>query len=205
MQCRAARAQRASRFVGSHYCEEFAEAHGKVMVVRGALSAGLPAAGVGCAFARDILARLARQAGGGAIFSRVADRGLRTGFAHQDGGRSRFQGASEDGQLVATRASAPGLRLRCARRAAGFTASRCKGWDRLGGTAAGERGWAARPARAAERARAVHRLRCLSSALCCWLPTRWACEIANGPWLACCWPPTSSFAWRAVRFASPHE
>jgi adsorption protein B len=42
--------QRSSRLVGSHYCEEFAEAHGKLMVVRGALSAGLPAAGVGCAF-----------------------------------------------------------------------------------------------------------------------------------------------------------
>ena len=38
-----------SRLIGSHYCEEFAEAHGKLMVVRGALAAGLPAAGVGCA------------------------------------------------------------------------------------------------------------------------------------------------------------
>lgn len=29
--------QRNSRWIGSHYCEEFAEAHGKAMVVRGAL------------------------------------------------------------------------------------------------------------------------------------------------------------------------
>lgn len=40
---------RAGRWISSHYCEEFAEAHGKAMVVRDALRAGLPSAGVGCA------------------------------------------------------------------------------------------------------------------------------------------------------------
>jgi len=51
--------QPASRWIGSHYCEEFAEAHGKAMVVREALSAALPAAGVGCAFERGMLTKIA--------------------------------------------------------------------------------------------------------------------------------------------------
>src|SRR5690606_14987837 len=55
--------QPASRWIGSHYVEEFAEAHGKTMVVREALTASLPAAGVGCGFSRRILAKVAEQAG----------------------------------------------------------------------------------------------------------------------------------------------
>ena len=51
--------QQGSPFVGSHYCEEFAEAHGKALVVRDAFGAALPAAGFGCAFARPILRRVA--------------------------------------------------------------------------------------------------------------------------------------------------
>ena len=42
-----------------------AEAHGKELVVREAIGAGLPSAGVGCAIARDALAALAEQDGGG--------------------------------------------------------------------------------------------------------------------------------------------
>ena len=44
--------------------DEFAEAHGKQLCVREALGAGIPAAGVGCAIARDVLARMAEAAGG---------------------------------------------------------------------------------------------------------------------------------------------
>ena len=49
-----------SRWIAGHYCEEFAEAHGKAMVVRDALGAALPAAGVGCGVKREALAALAR-------------------------------------------------------------------------------------------------------------------------------------------------
>lgn len=55
-----------SRFVGGHYADEFAEAHGKELVVRQALGASLPSAGVGCAIARAALDALA--AGHGAPF-----------------------------------------------------------------------------------------------------------------------------------------
>ncbi len=55
--------RRGSRFVSGIYNDFFAEAHGKELVVRTALGASLPSAGVGCAFARDLLGRLADAAG----------------------------------------------------------------------------------------------------------------------------------------------
>lgn len=50
---------RRSRFVAGHYADEFAEAHRKNLVVRQALGAGLPLAGVGCAIERECLGRIA--------------------------------------------------------------------------------------------------------------------------------------------------
>src|SRR4051794_6171630 len=50
---------RNSRWVAGHYCDEFAEAHIKELVVREAVGAAIPLAGVGCAIARAPLARLA--------------------------------------------------------------------------------------------------------------------------------------------------
>ena len=64
-----------SRFVGGHYLDEFCEAHGKELVVRAAIGASLPSAGVGCA---DV-SRGARGACRGrrrALRSRQPDRGL---------------------------------------------------------------------------------------------------------------------------------
>ena len=53
-----------SRWIGGHYCDEFAESHGKELVVREAVGASIPLAGVGCAIARDAVARLAADNGG---------------------------------------------------------------------------------------------------------------------------------------------
>ena len=53
-----------SRWIAGHYCDEFAEAHGKVLVVREALGAAIPAAGVGCAFSRDLIAQIAAAKSG---------------------------------------------------------------------------------------------------------------------------------------------
>jgi adsorption protein B len=50
-----------SRWIAGHYCDEFAEAHGKALVVREALGAAIPAAGVGCAFAYDMLVEIAAE------------------------------------------------------------------------------------------------------------------------------------------------
>ncbi len=49
--------ERNSLWIAGHYIDEFAENHGKDIVVREALGAGLPSAGVACAFDRDILGR----------------------------------------------------------------------------------------------------------------------------------------------------
>jgi adsorption protein B len=48
-----------SRWVAGHYCDEFAEAHGRQLIVREMLGAGVPSAGVGCAIGRDAMERLA--------------------------------------------------------------------------------------------------------------------------------------------------
>lgn len=136
--------QRQSRWVGSHYCEEFAEAHGKAMVVRGALGAALPAAGVGCGFARPMLDRIARQVERSGPFSVESltedyELGLRI---KAEGGRSLFlRVRGEDGQLVATRACFPARIDRAVRQKARWVHGiALQGWDRLGwGGGLGER------------------------------------------------------------------
>lgn len=128
--------QPTSRWVGSHYCEEFAEAHGKSMVVRGHLGAGLPAAGVGCAFARELIGAIGGGSGGSAPFSVESltedyELGLRIKAA---GGTSRFLRArGEDGRLVATRAYFPPSLPQAVRQKARWVHGiALQGWDRLG-------------------------------------------------------------------------
>jgi adsorption protein B len=106
------------------------------MVVRAALSAGLPAAGVGCAFDRAMLGRIARQMGRSGPFSVESltedyELGLRI-KAH--GGRSRFLRArGEDGQLVATRACFPATFDAAVRQKSRWIHGiALQGWDRLG-------------------------------------------------------------------------
>ena len=48
-----------SRWISGHYCDEFAEAHIKELVVREAVGAAIPLAGVGCAIERRALSKLA--------------------------------------------------------------------------------------------------------------------------------------------------
>ena len=132
--------QRYSRWIGSHYCEEFAEAHGKTMVVRDAIGAALPAAGVGCAFDRTILhqmARSTRAAGEGdgpfstASLTEDYELGLRI---RELGGKQRFlRVRGEDGELIATRAFFPGKLDAAVRQKARWVHGiALQGWDRIG-------------------------------------------------------------------------
>lgn len=131
-----------SRWIGSHYCEEFAEAHGKAMVVRDALAAGLPSAGVGCAFERSMLTKLARaHPGNGGPFSSECltedyELGLRIKAL---GGESVFLRArDEDGRLIATRAYFPAELGSAVRQKTRWVHGIAfQGWDRLG--------WSTRP------------------------------------------------------------
>ncbi|MBO9696552.1 MAG: glycosyl transferase family protein [Sphingopyxis sp.] len=53
-----------STWIGGHYCDEFAEAHGKEVVLRSRLGMPVPSAGVGCALSRHSMALLAVDRGG---------------------------------------------------------------------------------------------------------------------------------------------
>jgi len=53
-----------SRWIAGHYADEFAEAHGKHLIMREAIGAAVPSAGVGCAFGRDMIGAIARERGG---------------------------------------------------------------------------------------------------------------------------------------------
>lgn len=102
--------QPGSRFVAGHYCDEFAEAHGKVMVVRSALGAGIPGAGVGSAVERVTLGRLAELSGDDGPFATKSltedyEFGLNVAAI---GGRDRFlRLRTREGRLIATRAYFP--------------------------------------------------------------------------------------------------
>lgn len=133
-----------SRWVAGHYADEFVEAHGKTLVVRDALRAPIPAAGVGCGFGRERLGALARlraaEGGSGPFASECLTEDYELGllFSH-GGGRSRFlrlRGA--DGRLVATRAYFPAtLETAVRQKTRWIHGIALQGWDRLG--------WSRRP------------------------------------------------------------
>lgn len=132
---------RGARWVSGHYCEEFAEAHGKAMVVREALRAGIPSAGVGCAIARDSLEQLACRRGAEGPFATeclTEDYELGLGIAAL-GGRQRFlRRRAADGRLIATRACFPARLEHAVRQKTRWIHGIAfQGWDRLG--------WSARP------------------------------------------------------------
>jgi bacteriophage N4 adsorption protein B len=124
-----------SRFIGGHYIDEFCEAHGKELVVRAAIGAGLPSAGVGCAVSRAALAALA--GGRGAPFDpdsltedyelglRLAALGRRAAFVRLPAGPGK--------PVVATREYFPAtLAGAVAQKARWMTGIALAGWDRLG-------------------------------------------------------------------------
>lgn len=99
-----------SRWVAGHYCDEFAENHGKFLTVRQALGAAVPSAGVGCAIDRVVLRRLARaRALDGPFDESSLTEDYQTGLLiAENGGRTRFLRArGDDGRQIATRSCFP--------------------------------------------------------------------------------------------------
>ncbi|MDE8652644.1 glycosyl transferase family protein [Novosphingobium sp. H3SJ31-1] len=131
--------QPASPWVAGHYADEFAEAHAKTLVVRDALGAGLPAAGVGCGFSRETMALLARKRiaqgedGPFATGSLTEDYELGLQVSH-DGARARFvRCRDEAGALIATRAFFPARFDESVRQKTRWIHGiALQGWDRLG-------------------------------------------------------------------------
>ncbi len=125
-----------ARHLGSHYCEEFAEAHGKLMVVRDHLGAALPGAGVGCAVSRDAIQKLCRRRYDLKPFSAESltedyELGLTIG---ENGGKCRFLRArGDDGRLIATRAYFPTRIDHVVRQKTRWVHGiALQGWDRVG-------------------------------------------------------------------------
>jgi bacteriophage N4 adsorption protein B len=124
-----------SHWVSGHYCDEFAEAHGKLMVVREAIGAALPLAGVACAVERNLLGRIALDNGGNPFDDRSLtedyELGLRIGAA---GGRTIMARiVDEHGDLVGTRACFPDtLNAAVRQKTRWLTGIALAGWDRMG-------------------------------------------------------------------------
>ncbi|WP_239804475.1 glycosyl transferase family protein [Croceicoccus hydrothermalis] len=148
--------QSRSTWIAGHYTDEFTEAHLREMIVRDRLGAGIPAAGVGCAFSRAALARTMERDGRTAPFTPDAltedyELGMKIGRAPRarparansnvdDGGKGgRFiRVRAADGTLIATRSPFP-HRLDAAvrQKARWLQGIAFDGWDTLG--------WASHP------------------------------------------------------------
>jgi bacteriophage N4 adsorption protein B len=124
-----------SRWISGHYCDEFAEAHAKTMVVREALGASLPLAGVACAIDRNLLGQIALQAEGKPFddtsLTEDYELGLRIGAA---GGRTIMARLIDrDGALAGTRACFPDtLSASVRQKTRWLTGIALAGWDRMG-------------------------------------------------------------------------
>ena len=124
-----------SAWVSGHYCDEFAEAHVKTLVVREALGASIPLAGVGCAIERNRLGRIAIAHDGqpfdAASLTEDYELGLNIG---SEGGKVIFAKLLDtDGQRVGTRACFPDTFEAATRQKARWmTGIALAGWDRLG-------------------------------------------------------------------------
>ncbi len=128
--------QARSRWIAGHYCDEFAEAHARDMVVRDAIRAGLPSAGVGCAFARGAIDRIMALRGAAEPFAAESltedyECGL---LVAEAGGRSRFLRLRDaQGALVATREFFPSALPAAVRQKTRWVHGIAfQGWDRLG-------------------------------------------------------------------------
>ena len=126
-----------SPWISGHYCDEFAEAHIKELVVREAVGAAIPLAGVGCAIARKPLDQLAALQDGRPFAGvsltedyevglRIGALGLKTMFVRIPAGPNEPAVVSSRGHFPATLGSA--VRQK-ARWLGGIALS---GWDRLG-------------------------------------------------------------------------
>ncbi|MEY3657564.1 MAG: hypothetical protein RL425_325 [Pseudomonadota bacterium] len=125
-----------SIWVSGHYVDEFAQSHCRDIVVRGAIRAALPLAGVGCAISRAAIAALSDQTSGRPFDEqsltedyelglRLAGMGYRTVFARV---------SEEHGHdLIATRAHFPDTLNAAVRQKTRWTIGiALAGWDRLG-------------------------------------------------------------------------
>ena len=126
-----------SRWIGGHYCDEFAEAHIKELVVREAVGAAIPLAGVGCAIARKPLTQLAAMHEGrpfaGTSMTEDYELGLRIGALGLKTMFVRLPARPGERGVVASRGHFPATLGSAVRQKARWLGGiALAGWDRLG-------------------------------------------------------------------------
>ncbi|WOE75578.1 glycosyl transferase family protein [Alterisphingorhabdus coralli] len=128
-----------SPLVSGHYADEFAEAHGKAMVVRDYLKAGLPLAGVGCAINRDVLQQIADSPQREGLAGPFSEDSLTEDYElglllHMMGARATLcRRKAANGEWIATRAYFPHKRVDSVRQKSRWIAGiALNGWDRIG-------------------------------------------------------------------------
>ena len=131
--------QARSRWIAGHYADEFAETHAKAMLVRAALGAPLPAAGVGCGFSRAALGDLAERRAGQGEAGPFAPECLTEDYElglvlSQEGRGSAFLRLRDDaGALVATGSFFPNQLAAAVRQKTRWIHGIAfQGWDRMG-------------------------------------------------------------------------
>lgn len=126
---------RGAHWIGGHYGDEFAEAHGKELVVRSRLGMPLPSAGVGCALTRGALALLAIERGGDPFRCDSLTEDYEVGMLLGAYGlRARFMTAvGPAGTPIVSRGAFPGRVDAAVRQKARWVAGiALAGWDHLG-------------------------------------------------------------------------
>ena len=127
--------KRAERWVGGHYGDEFAEAHGKELVVRSRLGLPLPSAGVGCALTRTALTLLAIERGGEPFRCDSLTEDYEIGMVIGAYGLgTRFvDTAGPAGDRIVSRGAFPGRAEKAVRQKSRWIAGiALAGWDHLG-------------------------------------------------------------------------
>ncbi len=127
----------ASRWIAGHYADEFAEAHIKQLVVREAVGAAIPMAGVGCAIERGALDRLAMRNAGkpfaAASLTEDYEMGLRLGALGYRTLFVRLPAAPGSHAVVASRGHFPSdLGAAVRQKARWLNGIALSGWERLG-------------------------------------------------------------------------
>ena len=125
-----------AHMIGGTYLDEFSESHAKQLVVREAIGAGLPLAGVGCAISRPMLDRIATARGGLPFDALSLTEDYEIGLAVAAlGGRTTLARVAETpgGPLVAVRAYFPAtLDAAVRQKARWMIGIALAGWDRVG-------------------------------------------------------------------------
>lgn len=126
---------RGSRWVSGHYLDEFAEAHGKDVVVREAIGAAVPSAGVACAIERDMLGAIAGAAGAPFdpdCMTEDYELGIKVAARGGRGALVRIAGV-RGGRVVATREHFPATADAAIRQKTRWLLGiALSGWDRVG-------------------------------------------------------------------------